>query len=93
MGIFFLATLRTSTFSGFQYPQVFSKEKGNQSLPTFRVVFKLSQVPPVEKVRGKKPVLFYYYKHLLQSENLAYSVCVNILTCGGPQPCWRGPLW
>lgn len=24
---------------------------------------------------------------------LCVCMCVIILTCGGPQPCWRGPLW
>lgn len=77
--IFFSATPRTSSVSGFHGV---SKEKGNQSLPIFRIVFKLSQVPSVARRKG--PI---YYKHLLTRENiLTLCVCYLFLLVVGHSP-------
>lgn len=75
-------------------PRVFSKKKRNQSLPLFGVVFKLSQVPSVGKEEKEKERVRAHFLLLLQpfALNWKLAVCADVLTCGGPQLCWRGPL-
>ena len=54
---------------------MFSKEKGNQSLPIFGIVFKLSQVPSVAKDReGKGP---FITSNFLQVKTYSPYVCVT----------------
>ena len=79
-------------------PTVFSEEKGNQGFPTFRVVFKLIEVPSVGREKGNFVLLTQEFApkcgtHSVKTVLLRVCECVIILTCGGPQLCWRGPLW
>lgn len=88
----FPATPRISTFFRLPNPRVCSKEKRNQSPPVFRVVFKLSQVPPAGK-EGKKEwesTLTLLNSRFLQG-GVKTSRGADVLTCGGPRLCWRGP--
>lgn len=94
-GNIFLRHSKNQYLSRPPVPPVLSKEKGNQSLPTFRIVLKLSQVPSVEKEKGEKGHFLLLLKSVcfkVKMFLLFLHACVNILTCGGPQPCWRGPL-
>lgn len=84
-----LSHSKNQYFSRLPNPRVFSKKKRNQSLPLFGVVFKLSQVPSVGKEEKEKERVSVHFLLLLQSKLAA---CADILTCGGPQLCWRGPL-
>lgn len=60
-------------------PPVLSKEKGNQSLPTFRIVLKLSQVPSVEKERGEKGNFLLLLKSVCFKVKNCYSFCMPVL--------------
>lgn len=58
---------------------MFLEQKRNQRLPTFRVVFKLSEVPSVERERGrgKRELLTQVFASKCPGKP-AYSVCVRM---------------
>lgn len=61
-------------------PTVFLEQEGNQGLSTFRVVFKLSEVPSVE--RGKEPYSSINTSLCFKGFNTLHANLLTLFACG-----------